>query len=279
VSAPNPGSELMRWAQGEPTVRAAILIGSQAREGKDVGGADEHSDWDFQLIVRRPTLFADRAWTAALGCGPVLAYVVREGRLGSAEKVSLLFAGGEIDLVIIPARRLALARALGRVGLATRIRSLRAGLGDLALVLRAGYRFVKGEAEWGSFYRQVVSDVAPPRLADGQVRGLAEGFVCDYVSTLRKIDRGEFLAAQRWLHHQLAETNFRLAHERRQRQGLPSFPDARRIERLSADAAKLTVTAMPDAASLRAAVEKARATHIELVAALVGDLWRWPDLR
>jgi hypothetical protein len=104
--------------------------------------------------------------------------------------------------------------------------------------------------------------------------------VCDYVSTHRKLQRGELLAAQRWLHHQLAEANFRLAHELRLRRGQTSFPDARRIERLSNVALEdVTVSAYPKAADLRKAVEAAANGHRRLMTALLGDKWRWPDLK
>ncbi len=277
MNGSTPGSELIRWAQAEPSVQALVLIGSQVRAGA-TGGADDHSDWDFQLITSRPELFDDRAWTQQLNCGPVIAYVLREGRLGAAQKVSALFAGGEIDLVIMPAKRLKLARRLFQFGLASKLRALREGLGGLSVVLRDGYRFIKGEAEWGVFFRRIATEIAPTRLSDEQVRQLAEGFVCDYVSTLRKVDRGEFLAAQRWLHHHLVEVNFRLLHELRQRKGLASFPDGRRLEFLSTESEKIAVAATLGSQPLRSAVEKAAAVHRDLVAELVGATWRWPEL-
>jgi hypothetical protein len=108
---------------------------------------------------------------------------------------------------------------------------------------------------------------------------LAEAFVCDYVFTRRKVQRGELCAAQRWLHHQLAETNFRLLHELRLRCGKTSFPDARRLEQLEDPlGGGATVAAVPTAASLHVALEVAAGTHRQLITALVGAAWRWPDL-
>jgi hypothetical protein len=75
---------------------------------------------------------------------------------------------------------------------------------------------------------------------------------------------------------QLAETNFRLAHELRQRRGEPSLPDARRIETLGGKNDVLTVSAAPTAESLTAAVEKTAATLRDMMRELVGATWRWP---
>ena len=104
---------------------------------------------------------------------------------------------------------------------------------DIAEVIRPGWRFLKGERRWGPLYRQAVAEVTDPHLSDEAVRQLAEGFVCDYVWTQRKMARGEFLTAQRMLHRELAEVNFQLLHELKTRQGERTFTKARRIERIT----------------------------------------------
>lgn len=276
MSEANVGAAVIRWARAEPSVRALVVIGSQARTQH--AAADVHSDWDFQVVTSRPELFATRDWTRALGCGSATAYVIREGRLGSAQKVSALFPEGELDIVVLPARRLRLARLLTRLGLTGAVPALREGLKGFSIVLRDGYRFEKGEGEWGAFYARVARQIEPTRISDEVVLQIAEGFVCDYVSTLQKVERGEFLAAQRWLHVHLVEANFRLLHELRQRRGLASFPDGRRLELLSTEAAKIGVASTLGAQPLRSAVDKAAAVHRELVTDLVGERWRWPEL-
>jgi hypothetical protein len=94
----------------------------------------------------------------------------------------------------------------------------------------------------------------------------------------RKIARGELLTAQRMLHRELAETNFRLLHELKLRRGERSFPEARRIERVAAEAelAAVSVCATLGAEALEAAVDKSAATLCTLMKALVGEGWRWP---
>ena len=272
------GPAVMRWAEREAAVRALVLIGSRTHAAEASAlAADQFSDWDFQIVTSRPELFLTRAWMSDLGLGEPLAYVARIGRLGTATKISAVLREGELDLVVIPAGRLRQAKMLLNLGLVTRLAALRHALGGLAIVLRGGHRVVKGEREWGAFFRRVAAEIPVPRLSDDEARALAEGFVCDYISTRHKVARGEFLAAQRWLHHQLAEVNFQLLHELRQRRGEPSLPDARRIERLTGDGRGVEVSALPTGDSLRTATDKAAATLRELIAALVPG-WRWPEV-
>jgi hypothetical protein len=267
---------LRHWAEKEPSVQALVQIGSRVRANAAAEcAADAFSDWDYQIVSSDPEMFAGRAWFGSLGLGEPLAYVARLGRLGSATKISIAARDGEIDLVVLPAVRLRQAKWLLKLGLAGCLPGMRGPLGGLALVLRDGHRIVKGEEAWGDFFRRVAGEFPVPRLGDCDVTTIAEGFVCDFISTRKKIERGEFLAAQRWLHHQLAEVNFQLLHELRLRRGETTFPDARRVERLVADWRTVEVSALPTAENLRAATEKSAATLRELMAALVPE-WRWP---
>ena len=151
---------------------------------------------------------------------------------------------------------------------------------DLAVVIRPGWRFLKGADEWEPFYRKVVNEVVDPRLGDAQIMNLAEGFVCDFIWTRRKIVRGELIAAQRMLHRSLAETNLQLLHELKLRRGERSFPEGRRAELvLSRDELKLlSVEARLERASLTKSLQEAANACRSLVAALIGDAWRWPEL-
>jgi hypothetical protein len=279
VSDSHAANAFIQWAQREPSISVLNLIGSQVRSRHQEGAADVHSDWDFQLVVRQPKLFANSDWIGRAGLPPPLAYVVRPGRLGSSGKVSVAFADVALDLVLIPAVPFRLARALCALGLVNTSNRARTGMADLAVVLRGGYQLLKGEAAWARFFEYVRTQVAPVRINDQEVAALAEGFVCDYLSTRHKIARGEFAAAQRWLHGHLAETNFRLLHELRQRAGEASFPDARRLELLASDpwVASVTVRALPDRESLEAATEKCAQTLCDLVRALAGEKWNWPS--
>lgn len=273
------GAAISVWAQSERSIEALILIGSRVRAAGPLA-ADARSDWDFQVVARRTELFGTSDWLSAAGLGPVITYVVRTGRFGNAKKISAILRGGELDLVIIPSRRLQWARWLLACGLVQRSAGFLQGLTDLAVVLRPGHRFLKGEVAWGHFFASIVAQLPALGIDDSTARSIADGFVCDYLSTRHKIARGELLAAQRWLHHQLAETNFRLLHELRLRRAAPSLPDARRLEFLAdpATVSSVAVNAVLTQESLLAATERAAETCRQLMRALVADAWRWPDL-
>jgi len=261
------------WAAAERSLQAVVLIGSQVR-----GAADAASDWDFQVIADNPGRFADENGVRGLIAGAApRAYCVRP-TFGGVHRATALYPEAEVDLVILPARTLRLARLAVRFGLHRRPGRLRRALTDLAVVIRPGYRFLKGEAAWGGFYRKVLADVPDPRLDDAEIRALAAGFVCDAAWIGRKLDRGELLAAQRMLHQSLAETNFRLGHELRLRRGEPSHPEARRLEQVlpPAELAALTVAAHPTREDLHAAAAKARSTLEALLRDLTPD-WHWPE--
>lgn len=272
--------QVTAWATNEPSVSAVVLIGSHVRARSDeVWRADAQSDWDFQIITTKPQIFEDSAWTKMLG-HDLHAYAMRRAAIGGVPKAVALFAGAEADFVIVSARTWNLRRWAVRFYLHRRSTLLRRTLQDLAVVVRPGWRFLKGEKIWDPFYRRVVADIGDPRLDDVSVHSLAESFVCDAVWTLRKIDRGEWLAAQRMLHRSLAETNFRLLHELRLRRGERTFPEARRAERVlsNRELEAISICAQPDAASLLSCVEKASATCRTLTHALVGNTWKWPTM-
>lgn len=272
------GDFFLKWAISEPEICLVALFGSRVRSVTDICAADENSDWDYQIGTTRPERFADGAWLASMGFPP-LKYVERCGRLGSARKVTAILESGEIDLVIFPAAdfRALMRWELEGWGAAPPVG--RQALTDLSTVLQGGYRVVKGEAEFLGFYRWVVERVRPARLSDEAVCGLADGFVCDFVSTSRKLARGELLAGQRWLHHHLIEVNYQLLHELRLRAGLPSLPDGRRLELLGeARSTAFSGNAELTRSSLQAAVKASAETCRALVQDLVGKRWCWPDL-
>lgn len=270
---------LAKWAGQATAVKAVVLIGSRVRPADDTHWqSDDQSDWDFQIITSQPEIFTRPAWTVGLGAGSPLAYVERMGVLGSSRKVSAVFPAMEMDLVVLPAGRMQMARMAMSLGLHRQSAGLRRALGDLAVVVRPGYLFLKGAADWEPFYRKVVAEVADPRLRNTDLLRLANGFVCDYVWFQRKLARGELIAARRMLHRGLAEVNLQLAHELKLRRGERSFPDGRRVERThtSADLAGLAVAGDGSVEALRVAAGQCAATLNRLMAGLAGADWQWP---
>ena len=267
------------WAERTPAVEGLVLIGSRERAtSDDVWSADAQSDWDFQIITSRPAMFADGAWTRELPGFDLKVYAPRVARIGGVPKINALFVGAEADFVVLPARLLRLTKLAVALGLHRGEGKTRRALQDLAVVIRPGWRFLKGGVTWDPLFRRIVNEVADARLDDRAVCGLADVFVCESVWMRRKLERGELGAAQRMLHRELAETNFRLLHELRLRRGERSFPEARRIERVldGPELDAVSVAATLDAVALRKALEKSEATLRMLMAALVEERWRWP---
>ncbi|MBC7368427.1 MAG: hypothetical protein H7343_16720 [Undibacterium sp.] len=273
------GAIMMAWAVRTPAIKALVLIGSRERQTSDaVWRADDQSDWDFQVITSEPQVFATKAWTSGLTGAELKVYAARVARIGGVPKVNAIFAGAEADFVVLPAALMRTMKLAVALNLHRREGKVRRGLRDLAVVIRPGWRFLKGGETWDPLYRRVVADVADARLGDEAARGLADVFVCESVWVRRKIERGELLTAQRMIHRELAETNFRLLHELKLRRGERSFPEARRIERIAAEAelSAVSVSATLEAEALRAALAKSAATLRELMTALEGGSWRWP---
>lgn len=272
------GRRLEEWARREGHVELLVAIGSRVRADGTEGAADHGSDWDYQLASSSPGILHDAAWLSALGV-TVHAYATRTGRLGSSAKISAVTDRGELDLVILPVEALRVLTAAMNSPASSWPPQLLPALTDLATVLAGGFRVLKGEAAYGPILVRIRREVPVSRLDDAAVRAEAECFLCDYVSTWRKVERGEWIAAQRWLHHQLTESNLRLLHELRLRRGEVSFPDGRRLERLAEPlAVEVAVSATPDAAGLRGALTRCAAAHRRLMTALLGDSWCQPDL-
>jgi hypothetical protein len=257
-----------------------IIVGSRAHRLGGIGSADRWSDWDFQIVTSQPKQFRTRDWTHEAGLSLPISYVERTGRLGHTAKISAVFAEGDLDLVLIPARRLLVLKWLLAVGIAGRVPRAQHALNDLSLVLRAGHHFVKSSRKWEKFFCRVISNGSPPWINDDEICVMANGFVCDYLSTRQKILRGEYLAAQRWLHINLGEANFRLLHELNLRSGGATFHDGRRIEATAQHQWRdaIAIDASPNRESLFAALEKSAQTCRALMEALVGQKWTWPDL-
>ena len=252
-------------------VLALTLFGSRARAGDNQ--ADAQSDVDLQIVTSRPGDVARAEWLAeVIGSENLTAWNVRAA-FGGVQKVSVLLRDAELDLVIIPAARMRLARWSVALGLHRRNPGLRRKLGDIALVMVDGFQVLKGGSSWDRFYRSVVREVPVPGLSDAEVRNLAAGVRVDLVSIERKLTRGELRAAQRWLHIGLAETVWKLSHEHRRRAGQRSFHDARRIEFLMTpdELIPLTISVPLEREALRKAARQMARTAADLAARLLAD--------
>lgn len=275
VNEPALLTDLLASLRAMPDVRVVTLFGSRARE--TFHPADGESDYDLQIVTKHPRRLESREWVErALGAGAVHAWTVKPA-FGGAVKISAIVRGAELDLVIVPLRRFRQARLALALGLHRRSPSIRRQLGDLAVVLAPGHRMLIGGEGWRRMLARVVAEVPLPRLDDAAVRNLAEGALIEHRAIHRKLKRGELRAAQRWLHTSLAETNFRLWLERRQRAGEPGFYDGRRLEQVASaeDLAALSVSASLTAEAVAAAADRALETTRELTRALI-PAWSMP---
>ncbi len=266
------------WLETEPAVQSAVLFGSSARREKDQSPADARADVDLHVVTTAPDRLMSIDWSRALPDQRFCLQVVRPAT-GGVRKVTVLFAAGEIDLVLVPAGQMRLAKLGMSCGLHHRMPRLRTALDEMATCLRTGYRFLKGEKTWGTFYARVEKEMPGVRLDDRAVCNLADIFLCNLLWLGQKLERGELAAAQLMLHAQLAETNFRLLRELRLRQGLPqpSFGLARRVEALLTpnELAKVQVDARLEREQLR----HAAAHSLEGLVTLTRDLvpgWQVP---
>jgi predicted nucleotidyltransferase len=272
---------LQQWLKGAADVRVAAVFGSHARTLSGEGQpADPWSDIDLQIVTTRPEIYRNRAWTAQLAGQELHAYAVRPV-FGGAQKVTALFSGGEADFVIVRHRRLLLGRMAFALGLHRRLKGVGRGLGEFALVMSFGQKVLKGGPGWQRFYTRAVAEVPLAHLTDGEAVTICEGAYVDAAAVMGRIARGEYVAAQRWLHRSVIETNFRLMHELRVRRGLVSFPDGRRVERLLTpeELAAVRFDVRLDAEALRVATQAALAATRRLLTELTGKAPTWPELK
>ncbi len=267
---------LEAWIQGEPAVKAAVLFGSQARAKEAAATADHWSDIDLHLITSAPKKLEQLDWARLFPNQHFLLQIVRPAT-GGVRKVTVLFAEGEVDLVLVPSGKFRLAGWALRGGLHKQLGFLRAALNNLSTIMRGGYRCLKGERSWGWIYARVVQEMPGFRIDDTEARQLADGFLTDLLWVLQKLERGELVAAQRILHRGLMETNVVLLHEARTREGGATFQQARRVEQLVTpdELRTVQVDARLEIGALRAAAWSALAGLQSLMRRLVPD-WSVP---
>jgi len=221
------------WLTREKAVKAAILFGSSARPAGALEAVDHWSDVDLHVVTTAAARLERLDWSRELAGLGFCHQTVRPAT-GGVRKVTAVFEEGEVDLVLVPAARLRLARLAVRLRLHRKNAALRYALNEIATCLRSGYRFLKGEDSWENFYAWIAAEMPGTRLDDRAAAELADVFLCDLLWVLQKLERGELVAAQHLLHRSLAGTNFRLMREWRLRRGLPlpSFGLGRRAEAL-----------------------------------------------
>ena len=147
-SRPDLLRALDRWLQAEPSVRAAVLFGSQVRKPGSATAADGWSDIDLHIITSAPARTEALDWARAFPDHRLCLSAVRPAT-GGVRKVTLLFDDGEADLVLVPSAKLRMAALAMHLGLHRKIDFLAGALNNLATIMGGGFRFLKGEKTWG----------------------------------------------------------------------------------------------------------------------------------
>src|SRR5690348_3214570 len=161
------------WAADRPGVRAAFLVGSQART--DVP-ADRYSDHDFVLVVDDPRPYLeDPGWLSAFG-RPLLTFLEPTAVGGFTERRVLFDSGQDADFSLIPASAAALLNheAVGTVfGRGFRVLADRAGLAA-----------------------QVRTEAPPPSRSPSDYAQLTNDFWYHAILAAKKLRRGELFVAK-----------------------------------------------------------------------------------
>jgi hypothetical protein len=226
-------SAFQAYAHRTDHIKSALLFGSSASTDTSLY-ADSWSDFDVHLVTSDVRKSEQIRWGLELPDQGFRFQVVRPAT-GGVRKVTAFFAVGQIDLVVVPRYKLTVAKLAFGLGLYPRVRALRVGLDEIHTCIRSGYRFLKGETDWGGFYSSVERHVRGVRLDDPEAIQRVTLAAAELVWILQKVRRGELSAAQRQLHYALADTNFLLLREVWLRNGkhLQSFGLARRVESMA----------------------------------------------
>lgn len=273
-------ADITAWLEREPRVKSAVLFGSSARASEGITqGAARRADLDLHLVTPAPAELEQIDWAQALP-GQAFRHQAVRPATGGVRKATVLFASGEMDLVLVPQEPFHQASLALEHGRHRENPQLMVALNEVATCLRSGYRFLKGEKEWGAVYARIDAEMPSVRLGDAEAKVLADIFLCDLLWVLQKIDRGELAAAQHLLHRSLAETNFRYIRELRLRRGEPllSFGLGRKVEAIlpPEELTWVQVSARLEADELRRAAQTAFRGMQALMEKLM-PAWRVPE--
>jgi hypothetical protein len=270
-------ARIAAWAASRADIVALVQIGSRVQAAAT---PDQWSDYDFQLITKRPALYRDAAALSALG----ETWVVSSQRVfGGAGKLTLILPGAvEADFVILSAIELRIAFAALRAPKLASIwpPPLKLGVRDLRIVACPGWRVIKGGAPWETRYARLGFAVPWPRLSEPEFREVCAAFWAAAVWTAKKISRGEVRAAQRHFHLALLEQLWRLLEEEARDQARPVRPEARRAESWlpTARVPQTEFSTAVDRAVLNQALSRALSTFDETAGALAQSRgWQRPD--
>jgi aminoglycoside 6-adenylyltransferase len=165
---------LQRWAEGDPNVRLALLVGSQARTETP---ADSLSDIDLVLFARDPDrILRDESWISALG--PYWTSHLEGNALETGEERRVLFEDGQdVDFAVFPEELLRVLTDDPRA----------------ATVLRRGFRPLVNKDSVKLLDLRNEPPPVPPSYSE--FSNLVNDYWFHLVWTAKKLRRGELLTA------------------------------------------------------------------------------------
>ena len=197
-------ARFVAWAETQPGIRAALIVGSRAREDRP---ADEWSDLDVILTVTEPERYlAKTDWLENVG-NPWITFIEKTGT-GDEKEHRVLFEGGlDVDFIPLPAKKIqSLARLLQArerfpqiLSLLPRSLSQEAtqGIAAFSDVARRGVKVLvdkDGVAEL--LMSAIVEPPAPAPPTQDKFLNLANDFWYHTVWTAKKLRRGELWTAK-----------------------------------------------------------------------------------
>lgn len=218
---------IIAWARRRPDIEALVQIGSRVQAQ---GAADEWSDWDYQLMVRKTAPYMNETWPEEIA--PVWS-VHRERTERGVVKVSVVFAGGfEVDFVPITGWQMKLVYwVMARPGLRTWLPGvIRRGVENTRLVVCPGHKVVIGGADWERRLQALSSPWPERDFSAEDFVFHTSGFWRHAVWVQRKILRGESRAALRWDQLEVGEHLYALLAEEARIAGRQPRPEARKAE-------------------------------------------------
>jgi aminoglycoside 6-adenylyltransferase len=167
-------ARLQRWADHDPNVRLALLVGSQARAETP---ADRFSDIDLVIFARDPEpILSEEGWIETLG--PHWTSHVELNALGSGKERRVLFEDGQdVDFAVFPVEHVSALLSDARA----------------AAILRKGFRILTDKE---ATRIQVPGGSEPPALPSAiEFSNLVNDFWFHLVWAAKKLRRGERLTA------------------------------------------------------------------------------------
>lgn len=166
---------LVRWGESCNNLRAAVIIGSQARQNRH---ADRYSDLDIILVADEADYFlSSDDWLKNIGSFYV-SFV--ENAIYGAKERRILFDGAlDVDFLILPYN---IINSIGR---------------EAAVILGRGYRILIDKIGLSNILTPLVSTKKPYRpLTEYDFINLVNDFWYHSVWTAKKLKRGELWTAK-----------------------------------------------------------------------------------